>query len=294
MLDIIAFVPRGDFPRSRLGEKQRGKILVSWVTRKMRTMAQFSIRDGDGPEHRLGEGMETRRLSKTASTLDGSTRNQVPLHENESFDVSQSPSQFQNDFAAGPPGDHHAFPDRFSSLPTEIEGDDPYQSFNPSTAEFVDAEVDPRAELFTGEDDITPIAKTAQLSLHDPLSSDLMHDSSVGDLRPDSQRQDAHQIDYMRPPSNSYAAGQSDNIPAVGVVSPPSPPTREAPGRPEPQFSPRGRDSLPSQQLRHNLDFPSPPQTMAYNEGAPQQRQRTYSFDDWPEEAILYQTQDRK
>ena len=45
VVDIVAFVGKGDFPRSRLGEKQRGKILASWVTRKMRTIAQFGIRD---------------------------------------------------------------------------------------------------------------------------------------------------------------------------------------------------------------------------------------------------------
>ncbi|KGQ12956.1 hypothetical protein BBAD15_g1294 [Beauveria bassiana D1-5] len=55
IVDIVAFVSKGDFPRSRLGEKQRGKILAGWVTRKLRTMAQFAIRDvdpaamGDGP-----------------------------------------------------------------------------------------------------------------------------------------------------------------------------------------------------------------------------------------------------
>ena len=43
--DIVAFVAQGLFPRSRLGEKQRGKILASWVTRKMETLAQFGIRD---------------------------------------------------------------------------------------------------------------------------------------------------------------------------------------------------------------------------------------------------------
>jgi hypothetical protein len=48
IVDIVAFVARGDFPRSRLGEKQRGKILASWVTRKLRTIAQFGIRDPDG------------------------------------------------------------------------------------------------------------------------------------------------------------------------------------------------------------------------------------------------------
>ncbi|KAJ1303656.1 hypothetical protein OPQ81_008084 [Rhizoctonia solani] len=45
VVDIVAFVQRGDFPRSRLGEKQRGKILAGWVPRKMRTIAQFAIRD---------------------------------------------------------------------------------------------------------------------------------------------------------------------------------------------------------------------------------------------------------
>ncbi|KAF2222662.1 hypothetical protein BDZ85DRAFT_200179, partial [Elsinoe ampelina] len=62
VLDIVAFVSKGDFPRSRLGEKQRGKILASWVSRKMQTIAQFSIRDPEGegsvdtatPEDALG------------------------------------------------------------------------------------------------------------------------------------------------------------------------------------------------------------------------------------------------
>lgn len=47
VLDIVAFVDNGSFPRSRLGEKQRGKILAGWVSRKMQTIAQFSIRDPD-------------------------------------------------------------------------------------------------------------------------------------------------------------------------------------------------------------------------------------------------------
>ncbi|ODA76967.1 hypothetical protein RJ55_07484 [Drechmeria coniospora] len=54
VVDIVAFVSRGDFPRSRLGEKQRGKILAGWVTRKLRTLAQFAIRDLDLAA--MGEG----------------------------------------------------------------------------------------------------------------------------------------------------------------------------------------------------------------------------------------------
>ena len=54
-MDIVAFVSRGDFPRSRLGEKQRGKILAGWVTRKMRTIAQFGIREPDGTDSQITE-----------------------------------------------------------------------------------------------------------------------------------------------------------------------------------------------------------------------------------------------
>lgn len=56
VVDIVAFVQRGDFPRSRLGEKQRGKILAGWVSRKMRTIAQFAIRDTSSPN---GDGETT-------------------------------------------------------------------------------------------------------------------------------------------------------------------------------------------------------------------------------------------
>ena len=47
VVDMITFVGQGDFPRSRLSEKQRGKILSNWVTKKLRTIAQFTIRDHD-------------------------------------------------------------------------------------------------------------------------------------------------------------------------------------------------------------------------------------------------------
>ncbi|OAA58635.1 AMP-binding domain protein [Niveomyces insectorum RCEF 264] len=72
VVDIVAFVNRGDFPRSRLGEKQRGKILAGWVSRKMRTMAQFAIRDmaaldagggGGEPSSSAGGAMDMNRAS---------------------------------------------------------------------------------------------------------------------------------------------------------------------------------------------------------------------------------------
>lgn len=78
IVDIVAFVQKGDFPRSRLGEKQRGKILAGWVSRKMRTMAQFAIRDtfGLGP----GEGDGTPDANRASySSFRSSSGAQIGL-----------------------------------------------------------------------------------------------------------------------------------------------------------------------------------------------------------------------
>ncbi len=82
--DIVAFVNKGDFPRSRLGEKQRGKILGSWVSRKMRTMAQFSIRDADGGLADVNEGSEPRH-SGAPSARNGSVIERSSLRNVESI-----------------------------------------------------------------------------------------------------------------------------------------------------------------------------------------------------------------
>lgn len=63
VIDIVAFVSKGDFHRSRLGEKQRGKILAGWVTRKMRTIAQYSIRDPNGSDVQMISEEPDRRTS---------------------------------------------------------------------------------------------------------------------------------------------------------------------------------------------------------------------------------------
>jgi hypothetical protein len=87
IVDIVAFVSKGDFPRSRLGEKQRGKILASWVTRKMRTIAQFAIRDPnaeeDGPRHRGSGSLGPRGSTGSAtmfSPVGGSSTRSRELH----------------------------------------------------------------------------------------------------------------------------------------------------------------------------------------------------------------------
>ena len=90
--DIVAFVPRGNFPRSRLGEKQRGKVLASWVTRKLRTIAQFSIRDSDGLESLFADAPQPRasKDSKPGSVVTNSLRRSTTLPEGE---VPRSPAR---------------------------------------------------------------------------------------------------------------------------------------------------------------------------------------------------------
>lgn len=109
VVDIVAFVARGDFPRSRLGEKQRGKILASWVTRKMRTMAQFGIRD---PESALSDITETPMEPRTAvaslrnsSVMASSLRNVEPAPQIlEERELERQRTQGQNNFVPLPTG----------------------------------------------------------------------------------------------------------------------------------------------------------------------------------------------
>lgn len=47
VIDIVSFVAKDEFPRSRLGEKQRGKILASWVTKKLPLTGKFGVSNGE-------------------------------------------------------------------------------------------------------------------------------------------------------------------------------------------------------------------------------------------------------
>jgi hypothetical protein len=130
VVDIVAFVNRGDFPRSRLGEKQRGKILASWVTRKMRTMAQFGIRDPESGLSDVTETMEPRSgmgSIRNGSVIASSLRNVEPapqiieeqererqmLHSQNSFaplptGISEMPADNYDNSMLGSPSAHSA------------------------------------------------------------------------------------------------------------------------------------------------------------------------------------------
>jgi hypothetical protein len=107
VVDIVAFVNKGDFPRSRLGEKQRGKILASWVTRKMRTMAQFGIRDPDSGLSDVTEGMEPRSSAaslRNGSAMASSVRNVESAPQTLGGELDRQRVQSQPSFAPLPTG----------------------------------------------------------------------------------------------------------------------------------------------------------------------------------------------
>ena len=96
VLDIVAFVSKGDFPRSRLGEKQRGKILASWVTRKLRTIAQFGIRDPEAADSQITEVAEPRSAVGSIRGIGSSLKNVET--------ITEQPPRLQQDFAPLPLG----------------------------------------------------------------------------------------------------------------------------------------------------------------------------------------------
>ena len=111
IVDIVAFVGQGDFPRSRLSEKQRGKILASWVTRKLRTIAQFGIRDTEAAERPLSGVPESRKsnsvISKAVSHDQhrGSIASEAPTHNDRSSIMPELPLELPpNHYQLDPTG----------------------------------------------------------------------------------------------------------------------------------------------------------------------------------------------
>lgn len=96
VVDIIAFVNKGYFPRSRLGEKQRGTVLAKWVKRSLQTEAQFAIRNSDfapeGGAHGHEEGHRASLGSLRGAAQGGSSlRNVESAGERERFEGGPSP-----------------------------------------------------------------------------------------------------------------------------------------------------------------------------------------------------------
>ena len=183
VVDIVAFVGQGDFPRSRLSEKQRGKILASWVTRKLRTIAQFGIRDSEG-ERPLSGIPEPRKMNSTASkdpssdNFRGSIASDAPSRADRSSIMPEIPLELPpNHYQLDPTG--HMFDHRSSVAsrddtpvlavnnqrvdPPEGISEMPADNYEPSNPYLTDEKFFDPEEPFGGD---TP--QGSHLDLHDP------------------------------------------------------------------------------------------------------------------------------
>lgn len=247
VLDIVAFVPLGDFPRSRLGEKQRGKILASWVTRKMRTMAQFSIHDPDGSEPQSSDVPDGRSVTPNrAGTIGGgSTRKPTPQIESDSQDMRLlPPSQELGRMSPGA--------DPYPRVSEADENAGHYQGLHNEPDPGVSNAAIPFSAGTYLDDDATPVEGVSRLAITNPEAPvfELGSNSPTSAYQTDNlgQRPDI-QIEYHELDENPSTPYGRSSTPPFGVGYLP-----DSSGRPQPPVPPplRGRDSLPSQQLRYS------------------------------------------
>lgn len=279
--DIVAFVSHGDFPRSRLGEKQRGKILGSWVTKKMRTIAQFSIRDADGIDGHMTEPQpRMSRSSKTGSVMGSSLRHSTLVHENESMSRPQAPvkEENRNETVAEPSQTH------------EDEEEMHYQEIlNTPGYELPDA--------LAGSDMKHEHVDSADLPSPSPLNVRNLDGSADS---PSTVVTPSHGFDFGEDfPHQSQSS--STAVPSFEVVPPSTSASQGSQGDAPPplQIRNKGRDSLPSQQRRLS-SLQAGMNSLNISKNAPhQQRHGSQSWssihednheEDWPQEALLYQS----
>lgn len=259
--DIVAFVSHGDFPRSRLGEKQRGKVLASWVTRKLRTIAQFSIRDIEGSENPFAETPQPRmsRSSKPGSAM-GSLRRSTILAD----EVPRSPAAVPSP----------------APVPEEIHELQPH-SYDLQDHDQPSELPVPDASLETA----TPV----------PQITEPMHEPALDNFHSPEQAPVPSRIDQLDLGSDFSEFARESTVPPdeANLQSSMSDPQLNQP--------PRGRDSLPSQKrfssLPGGIGVPFPERgdsriAMAHPEvrEEPHEEPHEEVIEDWPQEALMYQT----
>lgn len=296
IVDIIAFVSKGDFPRSRLGEKQRGKILASWVTRKMRTIAQFGIRDADGADSQItevaeprsgvgsiiGKGSSLRNVETIGSSTVHAEELQEPIKHNYALPtgISEMPTaEYESSIVESPP------------IPTETEDRDstPTEPRNPY-------HFPPEDQPFSPSEPSPPELPAS--SYHSELPATTPHhELSASSYYPELETHPYHAELAANPyhPS-SESPPETDPAEPVFEIIPPKP--RSNARIP----SSTGRNSLPSQQ-RLQQPVPPPPRAASRqpiphdgpsSSGLGKLRIANASSEDetdreeWPREAIMH------
>lgn len=253
--DIVAFVSHGDFPRSRLGEKQRGKVLASWVTRKLRTIAQFSIRDLDDnpfaemPQHRVS------RSSKPGSTMGNSLR--------------------RSTMNMNPEPELPAVPQTHAPVRLEESIETPQQPLQDNQSQPILPELDTQTNSAVSRTPV-PAATSTVPFIQEPQSATIV-------------TEDDDHFDISEPSHDGSTGPTRDFRFSFDIVNTPMDPLpyeSAATGADRPST---GRESLPSQQSGgHNsgvgVAVPAP------DEKPRPGTQESGLVDDWPQEALMYQS----
>jgi hypothetical protein len=236
----------GDFPRSRLGEKQRGKVLASWVSRKMRTIAQFSIRDADaegsdgtivnGNEYGSGtrpgsmqsNAMSIRKGSSSLRHVESSTNipsieppliegEQLMLQTDDAYNPSQHDPYAYNDDPA---------PQNLSDDARALDNNTPTNNFRPqphlnTTLDY--SPVDPYAtdSFGSARNEYTHPRSSCDAPAHGDSPSSQRR---IGSLSSSSQQQ--KQYDHHSSPLQSNPPTMEFERRAVSPISPVEPPPR--------------------------------------------------------------------
>lgn len=272
--DIVAFVSQGDFPRSRLGEKQRGKVLASWVTRKLRTIAQFSIRDIEGPENPLAEAPQhrTSRSSKPPSILGNlSLRRSTVVPENDILNsVPRSPAPVPEEYPQ-PLAIPHKEP--------------PQQQVEPHVEPYTEPHTESHMDS-PAESDI-PVASEAPLSvprIAEPTPPMPAQDQSLPGNADSPTTIDHPDFGFnFGDFSHTTETTHQDQEPeATTAVAETDIPFRNA----------QGRESLPSQ--RRFSSVPSGFEAVGGRPGSQDVKSQPDTveedIEDWPQEALMYQS----
>lgn len=256
--DIVAFVSNGDFPRSRLGEKQRGKVLGSWVTRKLRTIAQFSIRDMDDnpftevPQHRVS------RSSKPGSTMGNSLRRST-----------------EPDVPTVPPSPAAAVPQQGNVAPEAHQDHFP----PPNTLPEPDTRTDSHVSS-------TPAIRATSTvpSIQEPQSG-MVHSADDGH---DQSGAPEPAPEPAPTPSSAEPGPARDFRFSFDMIGAQTASKTQGSAAPVTEKISTGRESLPSQQTgygeAHAITSP------VYEEKPRPGTQESGLIDDWPQEALMYQS----
>ena len=289
IVDIVAFVAKGDFPRSRLGEKQRGKVLGSWVGRKINTIAQFGIRDPDGADSQITEVAEPR--STATSIMNGSIADPgsslryielIPPHDEKRVSEQIPPLDYTPDYDTLPKGISE-----MPAIPADYAGS--IQETPPLPEEEASREDDtptdvharhfgiPKNPFAQGWDDSPEVVPSSIFQQHDEYGNSFVYDHSTTHEAPGHEP--TPQLNYDPPlpaPPPRY-----DSKPTLSFTS--STPREIVDG---------GGWALPDQQHAR-----LPPTTSAHHTGGGRLRIANPNDDDddhhsWPQEAIRHMSLD--